>query len=67
VNTDIEEVKNTLKVAEAAALRGLIPVSNQSGVKITPPPNPTKPPRNPANILAFTVYENTVLILPSGN
>ena len=56
MKTDIEEVKNTLKVAEAAALLGLIPVSNQSGVKMIPPPKPTNPPRNPAKMLAFTVF-----------
>lgn len=48
INTEIEEVKSTLKVAEAVALGGFIPVSNHNGVSTTPPPSPTNPPKNPA-------------------
>lgn len=48
IKTDIEEVNKTVNVAEAAALGGFIPVSNQRGVNTTPPPKPTSPPKNPA-------------------
>ncbi|CAD8126250.1 unnamed protein product [Paramecium sonneborni] len=65
INTEIEDVNKTVKVAEAAALGGLIPVSNQSGVNTTPPPNPTRPPKKPAYRLDFTVISNTELIFPS--
>lgn len=56
---EIEDVKSTVNVAEAAALAGFIPVSNHNGVKTTPPPKPTKPPKNPAYKLDLAVISKT--------
>ena len=65
MKTDIDDVNKTQKVADAVALDDGIPIDNHKGVKITPPPSPTNPPRKPAKKLDLTVSPITLDILPS--
>lgn len=52
---EMNEVNMTQAVADAVALEAGTPISNHNGVKMVPPPSPTKPPRKPAKKLALTV------------
>lgn len=63
-NVEMNEEKMTMKLAEGAALEEGIPIFNHIGVNIIPPPiildliispNPTSPPKNPAQALLKTV------------
>lgn len=56
VKKEMKLVKHTVKVAVAAVRSLGIPISSHLGVKITPPPNPNKPPITPAITAALLVF-----------
>jgi len=67
MKTEIDAENITQKMEVAAALEDMIPISSHIGVKITPPPNPTSPPMNPAYKLVRTVVSKAKLIFPLSN